>query len=74
MNPHVTVIFDALAQRFLDSPRLQTFPFVASGPAATVDLQDLVFTTESFWATSGAIGLKANLARRLLINVNLRSR
>jgi hypothetical protein len=72
MNPHVTVIFDALAQRFFDSPRLQTFPFVASGPAATVELQDLGFTTQSFWSTSGAVGVKANLARRLLINVNLR--
>ncbi len=72
MNPHVTVILDALAQRFLDSPRLQTFPFVASGPAGTVNLEDLAFTTESFWSASGAVGLKANLATRLLITCNLR--
>ena len=72
MNPHVTVVFDVLAQRFLNSPRLQTFPFVASGPAGSVALEDLSFVSESFWSTSGSVGLKANLARQLLINVNLR--
>ncbi len=72
VSPHVTLLCDLLTQRFLDSPRLQTFPFVASGPAGSVPLEDLAFVSESFWAASGAVGLKANLARRLLINVNLR--
>jgi len=72
MNPHVTLVFDVLAQRVLDSPRLQTFPFVASGPAGTVSLEDLAFVSQNFWSTSGSVGLKANLAGRLLINCNLR--
>ncbi|HEY2434270.1 MAG TPA: hypothetical protein VGI12_16455 [Vicinamibacterales bacterium] len=72
VNPKLTVIFDVLGQEFLNSPRLTTFQFVAQGPFGSVPLQDLGFTTDSFWATSGSIGLKANLARRLLLNFNLR--
>lgn len=72
VNSRLTVIFDALGQRFIDSPRLETFPFVADGPAGSVALRDLAFTTGTFWTTSGSVGLKANLARRLLINCNLR--
>jgi hypothetical protein len=72
MNPHVTLVFDALAQRVLNSPRLQTFPFVATGPYGSVPLEDLTFVNESFWSTTGSVGLKANLASRLLINFNLR--
>jgi hypothetical protein len=72
MNPHVTLVFDVLAERVLDSPRLKTFPFVASGPAGTVPLEDLAFVSENFWSTSGSVGLKANLVGRLLINCNLR--
>lgn len=72
VNPRLTVIFDALGQRFIDSPRLETFPFLAEGPAGSASLRDLAFTTGTFWTTSGSVGLKANLARRLLINCNLR--
>jgi len=45
---------------------------VATGPFGSVELHDLAFTTGSFWSTSGSVGLKANLAGRLLINANLR--
>jgi hypothetical protein len=72
VNPHLTVIVDFLGQRFLSSPRLTTFPFVAEGPLGSVALRDLSFTTDSFWVSNGSIGLKANLARQLLINFNLR--
>jgi len=72
VNPRLTLIADVFGQRFLDSPRLTTFPFVASGPAATVTLHDLAFTSDSFWAANGSVGLKANLAGRLLITGNLR--
>lgn len=72
MNPRVTLVFDVLAQRFLNSPRLETFPFVASGPFGSASLEDLTFVNESFWAASGSVGLKANLAPRLLVNFNLR--
>ena len=65
-------MFDLLGQRFIKSPRLSTFDFVADGPAGSVNLQDLRFDTSSFWTTSGSAGLKANVAARLLINFNLR--
>jgi hypothetical protein len=72
VNPRLTLIVDALGQRVIDSPRLTTFPFVATGPFGSVNLHDLAFTTGTFWTTSGSVGLKANLAGRLLINANLR--
>jgi hypothetical protein len=35
-------------------------------------LPDLRFETDSYWVNSGAIGFKANMAPKLLINFNLR--
>jgi hypothetical protein len=72
VNPRLTLIADLLGQRVLQSPRLSTFPFVADGPFGSTTMRDLAFTAGSFWTTTGSIGLKANLARRLLINCNLR--
>ena len=72
VNSHLSLVFDLLGQRFIKSPRLSTFDYVASGPAGSVNLQDLRFDTSSFWTTSGSAGLKANIATRLLINFNLR--
>ena len=72
INSHVSLVFDLLGQRFIKSPRLSTFDFVADGPAGSVNLQDLRFDTSSVWTTSGSAGLKANVATRLLINVNRR--
>lgn len=72
VNSRVSLVFDLLGQRFIKSPRLSTFDFVADGPAGSVNLQDLRFDTSSFWTTSGSAGLKANVATRLLINFNLR--
>jgi hypothetical protein len=72
VNPHLSLVFDLLGQRFIHSPRLQTFPFVAKGPFGSEDLSDLRFVTDSFWTSSGSIGLKANIAARLLIDANLR--
>lgn len=72
VNPRLSLIFDLLGQRLVRSPRLTTFDFVAEGPAGSVKLRDLQFQTASFWTSSGSIGLKANLAPRLLINFNLR--
>lgn len=72
VNSHVSLVFDLLGQRFIKSPRLSTFDFVADGPAGSANLQDLRFDTSSFWTTSGSAGLKANVATRLLINFNLR--
>lgn len=72
VNPKLTLLFDFLGNRVLNSPRLSIFPFVADGPAGSVNLSDLAFDTGSFWTTSGSVGLKANLAPRLLINFNVR--
>jgi len=72
VNARLSLVFDVLGQRLMNSPRLSTFPFVAEGPAGSVTLRDLEFRTGSFWTTSGSAGLKANLASRLLINFNLR--
>jgi hypothetical protein len=68
----MSLVFDVIGQRFLKSPRLRTFPFLAEGPAGSVALRDLEFETSSFWASSGAVGLKANVARQLLIDFNVR--
>jgi hypothetical protein len=72
VNPHLSVVLDVIGQRFVKSPRLVTFPFLATGPAGSAALNDLRFDTTSFWASSGSIGMKANVARRLLIDFNLR--
>jgi hypothetical protein len=37
-----------------------------------VTLDDILFTTESYWTSAGAFGLKGNLAQRLLVTFNLR--
>jgi hypothetical protein len=72
VNPRLSLVVDLLSQRIINSPRLSTFDFVAVGPVSSVALEDLQFTTGSYWTTAGAIGVKANLAPRLLINFNLR--
>jgi hypothetical protein len=72
VNPRLSLVFDVLGQRLMHSPRLSTFDFVADGPAGSANLQDLQFQSDSFWTSSGSVGLKANLAPRLLINFNLR--
>lgn len=72
VNPRFSLLIDVLGQRLLRSPRLSTFTFLAEGPFGAASLRDLQFQTASFWTTSGSVGLKANLAPRLLINFNLR--
>ncbi|HEY3883842.1 MAG TPA: transporter, partial [Vicinamibacterales bacterium] len=48
VNPKVSLVFDALGERLMNSPRLTTFPFEATGPFGSVSLRDLQFTTASF--------------------------
>lgn len=71
LNPRLSLVFDVLALRILNSPRLSTYDFLATGPAGSVVLPDLRFDSSSYWTTHGAVGVKANLAPRLLINFNL---
>jgi hypothetical protein len=72
LNDHLSLVADLIGQRILNSPRLSTFAFTATGPAGSVALEDLRFQNASYWATNGAVGLKVNVAPRILINVNLR--
>jgi hypothetical protein len=67
-----SMVVDLTGQRVLDSPRLLTRETTAEGPAGSVTLPDLRFETDSYWVNSGAIGFKANIAPKLLINFNLR--
>jgi hypothetical protein len=67
-----SVVFDFAGQRVLDSPRLLTRLTTAAGPAGSVTLPDLRFETASYWTNAAAVGFKANLAPKLLLNFNLR--
>jgi hypothetical protein len=72
VNPRLSLVLDLVGQRVINSPRLSTFTFVATGPAGSVALRDLRFQNASYWASSGAVGMKVNVAPRVLINFNLR--
>ena len=63
---------DWLGRWAIDSPRVRLRPFEAAGPATQVTLDDIAIERESFWASSAAVGFKANLHGRLLIDFNLR--
>ena len=67
-----SIVVDIAGQRVLDSPRLLTRETTATGPAGSVTLPDIRFETASYWVSSGALGFKANVARSVLINFNLR--
>ncbi|MEO5896477.1 MAG: hypothetical protein ABIS06_12310 [Vicinamibacterales bacterium] len=72
VNERLSVVADLGGQRVINSPRLSTRTTTASGPGGTVTLPDLQFETSSYWVSSGAVGLKANVARSVLIAFNLR--
>lgn len=72
LNNYLSIVVDVLGQRVINSPRLSTFDFLATGPAGAVPLQDLRFQNASYWTHNGAVGMKAHVAPRLLINFNLR--
>jgi hypothetical protein len=63
---------DWLGRLAIDSPRVHLQTFTAAGPVATVTLDDVAIARESFWSSSAAVGFKANLVGRLLVDFNLR--
>ena len=67
-----SIVVDLTGQRVLDSPRLLTRQTTITGPAGTVTLPDIRFESASYWVSNGALGFKANLAPKLLVNFNLR--
>jgi hypothetical protein len=72
VNEKFSLTTDWLGRRATDSPRVHLQTFTASGPAATVTLDDIAIDRESFWSSSAAVGFKANLSGRLLLDFNLR--
>jgi hypothetical protein len=63
---------DFLGRQSINSPRVRLIDFDATGPAGSAVLSDIAFDRQSFWSSSAALGFKANVAARLLIDFNLR--
>ena len=74
VNARFSVVFDWLGQRVIDSPRLLTATFTATGAAGSVTLPDIRFEQVSYWSSPASIGFKANIASRVLLDFNLRFR
>jgi hypothetical protein len=72
VNQRFSIVFDVLGQRVLNSPRLTKYTLAATGQAGSAELPDIRFANGSYWATSGALGFKANVAPKVLVNFNLR--
>ena len=72
VNQRFSIVFDVLGQRVLNSPRLSRYTLAATGQAGSADLPDIKFANGSYWATNGALGFKANVAPKVLVNFNLR--
>jgi hypothetical protein len=68
----LSVIGDLFGQRVINSPRLVPVVSARTGVAGSVTLPDITFTVESYWASSGGLGLKANVAPKMLVTFNLR--
>ena len=65
-NPRLTLAFDVLGRYVIDSERLRQEDFHALDGRSV--FPNIVFGRESFNALSGALGLKANLLERLLLD------
>lgn len=72
LTERVTLAADLLGRHVIDSPRLVTREFPVSGDFGSAVFDDIAFEHESFSAIDAATGVKVNIARRLLINFNLR--
>jgi hypothetical protein len=72
ITTRLSIVLDLLGRRVIDSPRLFIYEFDAGGPSGSVALPDIRFERMSYWVNNGAIGFKANVAPRLLVNFNLR--
>ncbi len=61
---------DWLGRYAIDSPRVSVHTFTPKG--SPVGFDDMIFGTSSYWASSAAMGCKANVGGRVLIDFNLR--
>lgn len=69
VNGHVTLAFDVLGRHVIDGKRLVQQEFHALDGRS--HFSNIAFTTDSFGMLSGAVGMKANVHGRLLLDVNL---
>jgi hypothetical protein len=69
VNKRLTVAFDLLGRYLIDSKRLRLQDFHALDGKST--FPNIVFATDSFGELTGAIGMKANVFGRLLLDANL---
>jgi hypothetical protein len=72
MSDRLTLAFDVLTNRVISSPRLQVHQFQVQGPLGSAVFDDIGFTEDSYFTTSGSVGLKLNVAAGLLVNFNVR--
>jgi len=72
LNNRFSLIVDILGQRVLDSPQLSTYTRDLTGAAGSASLPDIRFSTGSYWSADGAVGFKANVAAKVLVEFNLR--
>ena len=72
VNSRFSIVFDVLGQRVLNSPQLSRYTLAARGIAGSADLPDIRFANGSYWSTNGALGFKANVAPKVLVNFNMR--
>jgi hypothetical protein len=69
VNPRVTVAFDLLGSYVMNAERLRRETFNALDERSV--FPNIVFARDSMNSLSGAVGLKAGLFQRLLVDVNL---
>ena len=69
VHPRVTLALDVLGRYIIDSPRVHLEDFVALDGHSV--FPNIAFDTGSINELSSAVGLKINLAGRLLLNTNL---
>jgi len=69
VHPRVTAAIDVLGRYIIDSPRVRRDDFHALDGRSV--FPNITFDTGSIHELSGAVGLKINVAGRLLVNTNL---
>jgi len=69
VNPRLTVVFDVLGRYIIDTKRLVHEDFHALDGVSV--FPNITFTNDSFNELNGAVGLKANVFGRLLVDANL---
>jgi hypothetical protein len=74
LGQKITLAFDVLGRRVINSPRLQSQTFTPlqnfTFPGGGSTLPDIHFSTSSFNITNGAVGLKLNAGGNLLVDLN----